>query len=307
MAIQYLETNVIGAYLVDAWQNNLQTESDPTSGKWFRQGPGNSGGLFGGLTDILVTDLTYDPSVSTVNKTKDVALSTTLDNRSGLLTDSQSTNTLTWQVTNTVTTSQSKTNSIKSSITEKITAKGKIGVVEISSETTIGFEYAYSWSTSEAVTQTDTKSYTSSVTLKVPKGKVYKLVVLADKNSLTIPYHAKIRLRGTSEANFDHPINGKTQWQADAGTICAWIKKYNSAKGDDMEFDADPALPSEGIASIRGTMRVDNAVNFTIFAIDVTSSYVADPNSSAAIKKLLQGEPAGAEPVTALGSVPVAA
>ena len=85
MTLQYLETNVIGAYLADAWQNQLQTESDPTAGKWFRHGPNNSVGLFGGLTDILVTDLVFEPGPANVNRAKDVALSTTLDNRSGLL------------------------------------------------------------------------------------------------------------------------------------------------------------------------------------------------------------------------------
>ncbi len=305
MSLQYIETNVIGGYLVDAWQNNLQTESDPTSGRWFRQGPDNSSGLFGGLTDILVTDLSFDAGQSSINKSKDVALSTTLDNRSGLLNESAATNTLTWQVTNSVTTSQSKTNSVKNSVTEKITAKGKIGVVEVSSETTLGFEYAYSWTDTQAVTQTDTKTFTTSVPLKVPQGKAYKLLVLADRNSLSTPYHAQIRLKGTSEANFEHPLGGQTRFAASAGTVCSWIRKYGSAKGDAMEFDADPANPADGLASIRGMLRADQSVNFTVFAIDVTSTLDADPSSSATIGKLLNGQPLGAGQVVL--STPVAA
>lgn len=304
MSLQYIETNVIGGYLVDAWQNELQTESDPTSGRWFRQGPDNSAGLFGGLTDILVTDLAFDAGQSSINKSKDVALSTTLDNRSGLLNESAATNTLSWQITNSVTTSHSKTNSIKNSLTEKITAKGTIGVAKVSSETTIGFEYAYSWTDTQAVTQTDTKTFTTSVPLKVPQGKAYKLLVLADRNSLTTPYHAQIRLKGTSEANFEHPVNGKNRWSATAGTICAWITKYGSAKNDQMAFAADPKDPADGIASIRGMLRADQSVNFTVFAIDVTSTLDADPSSSAAIAKLLNGQSLPSDQIVSATPVP---
>lgn len=299
MSLQYLETNVIGAYLVDAWQNHLQTESDPTSGKWFRQGPDNSAGLFGGLTDILVTDLAFDAGQATVNKSKDVAVSTLLDNRNGLLNESAATTTLAWQVANSATSSHSSTHSVKSTLSEKIVVKGTIKLVKVVSETTLSFEYGYSWTNSEAVTQTDTKAFTTSVPVKVPQGKAYKLVVLADRNSVTVPYHARIRLKGKSEANFDHAINGKSNWSADAGTICAWIKKYGSAKDDAMEFDADPANPADGLASIKGNMRVDQSVNFTVFAIDVTSTLAADPSSSAAIAKLLNGQPLPADQVVA--------
>ena len=121
--------------------------------------------------------------------------------------------------------------------------------------------------------------------------------------SLKVPYRAQIRLKGVSEANFEHPLQGKTQHTADAGTVCSWIKKYGGAKEDAMEFDADPSKSSDGIASIRGIMRVDQAVNFTIFAIDVTSTLTADPSSADAIGKLLKGE----QPDNIVSAQPVAA
>jgi hypothetical protein len=291
MSLQYLETNLIGSYLIDAWQNQLDTEKDPTSGKWFRQGPDNSVGLFGGLTDILVTDLAFDAGAANVNKSRDVALSTTLDNRSGLLNESPATNTLQWQITNSATTSHSKTNSVKSTVSEKIVVEVSTELfAKFTSETTLSFEYAYSWTDTNAVTQSETKSFTTQVPLKVPAGKAYKLLILADKASLSVPYHAQIRLKGTSEANFNDKVNGKAQWSASAGDICSWINKYGSAKGDAMEFGADPDNPADGIASIRGSLRADQSVNFTVFAIDVTSTLDADPSSSAAISKLLKGE-----------------
>lgn len=290
MSLQYLETNVITAYLIDAWQNQLQAEGDPTSGKWFRQGPNNSVGLFGGLTDILVTDLTFDTGQANVNKFKDVALTTTLDNRQGLLSESPSTNTLQWQITNSTTTSHSSTHSIKNTLSEKVSVKGKIGPLDVTSETTYSFEYAYSWTDTSAVTVSETKSFSTAIPLKVPAGKAYKLVVLADKGSLAVPYHARIRLKGVSEANFEHPVNGQNQHTASAGAVCSWINKYGSAKGDEMQFDADPASPADGIAAIKGLLRADQSVNFTVFAIDVTSTLTADPSSSDAVSKLLKGE-----------------
>lgn len=290
MSIQYLETNVISAYLADAWQNELQTEMDPTAGRWYRQGPNNSVGLFGGLTDILVTDLTFDVGQANVNKSRDITLTTTIDNRQGLLSESPSTNTLQWQITNSTTTSHRSTNSVKSTLLEKISVKGKIGPVEATSETNFGLEYAYSWTDTSAVTVSETKAVNTAISIKVPAGKAYKLVVLADKNSLTIPYHARIRIKGTSEANFEHTVGGKNQYSASAGTVCNWIKKHGSAKGDEMEFDADPANLADGLASIKGLLRADQAVHFTVFAIDVTSTLTADPSSAGTINKLLKGE-----------------
>jgi len=294
MALQYLEPSVISGYLVDAWQNYLETETDPVDGKWFRNGPQNSPGLFGGLTETLVTDLVFGAPKDPVNKQKEVALSTMLDNRAGLLNDSAATQTLNWTITNSATATHATSNSVKTGISEKITFKGKFGSVEVSSETTISFEYSYSWSDSTSNTQTDSKSFVSTIGIKVPAGKAYQLFVVADRNAMNIPYSAQIALSGTTETNFANPINGKKNWSIDAGTACSWIKKYGSAKGDPMEFDADPADPTKGLASIHGTMRVTQAITFRIFAVDVTASLQGDPSSTHVVKQIESGqEPAG--------------
>jgi len=290
MALQYLESSVISAYLMDAWQNHLGTETDPAGGNWFRNGPNNSPGLFGGLTETLVTDLVFSAPTDPVNTRKEVALSTMLDNRDGLLNDSPATQTLNWTITNSSTATHATSNSVKTGISEKLTFKGKWGVIEVTSETTISFEYTYSWSDSTANTQTDTKSFISTISLKVPAGKAYQLFVVADRSAMNIPYSAQIALTGSSETNFANPVNGKKNWSADAGTICSWIKQYGSAKGDPMEFSADPADATRGLASIHGTMRVTQAVNFRIFAVDVTASLQGDPSSSHVVNQLTSGQ-----------------
>jgi hypothetical protein len=290
MALQFLETNVIGAYLVDAWQNQLETEADPTSGRWFKNGPNNGPGLFGGLKEVLITDLVFGPVTSPVNAKKEVALSTTLDNRAGLLNDSPAVQTLTWSITNSATSTHATSNSVKTGISEKISFKSKVFGVEVGFETTISFEYQYSWSDSSSTTQTDTKTFTASIPLKVPAGKAYQLFVVADRGTLDIPYSAQIALTGSSEANFEHPVKGQTHWKATAGEVCSWINKYGSAKEDDMKFDADPADPTRGIAAIHGNMRVTQAVNFKIFAVDVTSTVTADPEAKGVTKQITAGQ-----------------
>ncbi len=290
MTLQYFETNVLGPYIMDAWQNYLGTESDPANGKWFRNGPNNSAGLFGGLTDTLATDLVFDTGKSTVNKQKAVAASTTLDNRAGLLNDSPATQTLQWQIVNTASATHSSTNSVKSAISEKVSIKGKLFGQEASSETTISFEYSYSWSDSTTTTQTDTKSFQQQIPLKVPQGKAYKLVVLADNDTLKVPYSAQILLNGTSETNFANAVNGKQNWSTDAGTLCSWIQTYGSAGNDALEFGADPKNPKQGIASLVGTMTATQSVNFTIFALDITSTLTGGPSADQAVDQLVRGQ-----------------
>ena len=70
MSLQYLDKRLIGAIIVDAWQNHFNTEMDPADGQWFTNGPGNNGGLYGILTDTLASELKFlpDQQVFTINK-----------------------------------------------------------------------------------------------------------------------------------------------------------------------------------------------------------------------------------------------
>jgi hypothetical protein len=288
LQLRYFEANVLGSYLMDAWQNELQTEADPSGGKWFTSGPGNGQGLLGGLLDELRTDLVFEAGRMTVNKTREIAATTTLDNRAGNLANGATT-TLNWTITNSATASHSATHSIRSGISERVKVEGKFGGIGVASETAITFDYSYSWTDTQGSTLTDTKSFSATVPLQVPAGKVQKLVVLADHDEVALPYSAQVYLTGVSEANFASQVNGKSRWTADAGTICEWIKKYGSAKGDAMEFEADAIDRTRGIALLRGTMRAKQSVNFTIYKLDVTSSFDGAPDSAVLLKQLQNG------------------
>jgi hypothetical protein len=302
MTLNYFEINQLGAYIIDAWQNQLQTEADPTSGKWYRNGPNNTLGLVGGLTDQLITDLSISPDQQKFNQTKEIAASTTLDNRQGLLDNTPATQTLEWTITNTSTATHQTSNSIKSGISDKLTFKGKVGSVEISNETTISIEYQYSWADSQSNSLTDSKKFSTSIPFKAPTGKVIKLIVMADTLDLSIPYSAQILLSGQSDANFSQPVQESTFFSANAGTLCSWIKKYGSAKNDGLSFDVDQSDPSRGIAAMTGTLRAKQSVNFTVFAVDITSSYSSDPTSQSLLNNILSGKPTK----EVLNAIPVA-
>ena len=107
----------------------------------------------------------------------------------------------------------------------------------------------------------------------VPKGKVYQVVLMVNKNDLTIPYSANIYLDGTSSACFATPVNGQKIWTVDAGTLCAWINQYASADKDSSLFGRDPANAARGMISLRGTLTATDTRNFILQTFDITSSY----------------------------------
>jgi hypothetical protein len=246
----------------------------------------------GGLTDQLITDLSFSPDQQEFNQTREIAASTTLDNRQGLLDNTPATQTLEWTIANTSTATHQTSSSIKSGITDKLTFKGKVGSsVEISNETTINIEYQYSWTDTLSNSLTDTKKFAISIPFKAPTGKVIKLIVMADTLKLSIPYSAQILLSGQSDANFSKPVQGSTSFSANAGTLCSWIKKYGSAKNDGLSFDVDHSDPSRGIAAMTGTLSAKQSVNFTVVAVDITSSYSSDPTSQSLLNNILSGKP----------------
>jgi hypothetical protein len=297
LQLQYFEVNVLGGYLMDAWQKELQTDADPIGGKWLTSGPGNGPGLLGGLVDELRTDLVFSNDKVTVNKTKEIATSTTLDNRRNEFKSGGATAELTWSITNTSTSTHSTTHSIKSGISERVKFEGNfLGVAGVSAETGISFDYSYSWTDTQGSTVSDTKTMRTSVKVDVPDGRVQKVVVLADRDDVALSYSAQVYLTGVSEANFASPVNGRSKWAADAGTICGWISKWGSAADDHMTFAADPTDAKRGIASLTGTMKARLSMNFTIYKIDVTDSFDGDPGSEKVLDQLANGrKPDGAE------------
>jgi hypothetical protein len=311
--LEYFDINRLGSYVMDAWQKQLVTEEDPTSSKYLVVGPKKQNayttGLLGGLKEEIVEDLVFDGSQVKPNIKKDDVATDVTDNE--LDHAVKSTLKLAYKITNSTTARHSKTHSIKTGISEKLTfGKGanKMSAFVGLSETTFSFEYSYSWTDEEANTHTVQKDYDASTDVDVPAGKVYRAVIMADHEKAMIPYSAQIRLTGTSETNFPEEVQDpatkekKKDHSADAGQVCSWIKKHKSAgwikdalgnvNEDPTSFEQDPdeRYPERGIVSLRGTMDVDQSVNFVKVIMDITDTYRTDPDSKALIAQLKRGE-----------------
>src|SRR5512132_1807495 len=170
MTLQYLDMRLVGAYIVDAWQNHFGTEQDPADGQWFTNGPGNNGGLYGKLTDSLASELIFDASKQVFSTHLLSADSNIVDNRNGL--QSRVSTTLTYQYSNSAAVTHSTTNGLKVGSSIKITNKASLKVGDISDETSVevafSTEYSYSWTDTTTKTLTETQTVSRTTDLVVP-------------------------------------------------------------------------------------------------------------------------------------------
>lgn len=268
MTLQFLDKKLIGAYLVDAWQNHFNTEMDPANGQWFTNGPDNNGGLYGKLTDTLVSELVFDKSKTIFTPNQVAAATGIADNRNGL-TPNQ-TVTLTYQYSDVISSSHSTTNALKIGV--GVDTKFTGNLVFVNTEVTAKFntEYSFSWTDATTATKTETRTLTQTIPVTIPSGKIYQVVLLCNKNELKIPYSANILISGQSAACFASPINGQNIWIFDAGTLCSWINQYGSAGDESYKYGRDPNNPSQGMISLQGTMTATQTTNFIARTFDVT-------------------------------------
>jgi hypothetical protein len=286
MALQYLDTRLVGAYIVDAWQNHFNTEQDPADGQWFTNGPGNNGGLFGKLTDGLASELVFDASKQVFTTRLFSADSNIVDNRNGL--QSKVSTTLTYQYSDSSSVTHSTTSGLKVGSSLKITNKTTLGVPatganETTVEVAFSTEYSYSWTDTNTRTKTETQTVSRTTDLVVPKGKVYQQVLTCNKDNLTIPFHADIYLTGKSFACFRNPVNGQKIWEIDAGALCQWINQFGSAAEASSQYGRDPKQPERGVIALQGTMSAEQSRNFMVYTLDITDKY--DPGQPSGLAR----------------------
>ncbi|PCJ91616.1 MAG: hypothetical protein COA50_16405 [Flavobacteriaceae bacterium] len=284
MALQFIDKKYIAAILIDVWQNYLNTEKDPTSGKYYTSGPNNSGGLYGGLTDTLADKLAYDPGKYFFSPHQKTQMNATYDNRDGKMGNPMEKDvdvTFTWE--DSTTTEHSKTTGITTGVTEEIALSTSFAVVEASFTTTISFEATHSWTDTETKTKSASKSINLPLPLVVPEGKAYQVVLTYNEDALTVDYLAKVFLSGTSWAYFDSPVNGKKIHSLDAGTLCKLINKYGSAKNPESSYGQNSKDLKQGFIAYKGKINATQNHNFVVRVFDVTANY--DPSTSKSIPK----------------------
>ncbi|MEO9005039.1 MAG: ETX/MTX2 family pore-forming toxin [Ginsengibacter sp.] len=272
MALQFIDKKYIAAIIIDAWQNYLNTEKDPTSGKYFTSDPNNTGGLYGDLTDSLASALVYDPGKYFFTPHQKSKIQTTFDNRNGLIPEGkkQLDVTYSWQDSSTV--EHSETTGITTGVTEEISVKATIEIVELSSTTTFSFEATHSWTKTQTQTKSESKEIKIPLEVEIPKGKAYQVVLAYNEDSLAIDYLANVFLKGTSWAFFETPVNGKKIHSLDAGTLCELIKKYGSAKDRSSFYNQDASDPLKGYISYQGKINAIQSHNFNVNILDVTAN-----------------------------------
>ncbi|MBO0932286.1 ETX/MTX2 family pore-forming toxin [Fibrella aquatilis] len=273
MSLKFLDKHIVGAIIVDAFQQELNTEKDPADGQWFTNGPSNNGGLYGNLADALASALVFLPNEVVLTPRKLAAATATVDNRNGLT--PKQTVTLTYSTTDTATTSHTTTNALKQGLSVTIKASGKFMGVGLEVSTQVSTEYSYSWSDTKTESKAETKQFSQSVPTDVPAGKVYQVVLTCDKTDLKAPYHADIIITGKATANFASPVNGQKTWAIDAGTLCEWINKYGSAGDESSMYMRDPANPTQGLIRMNGQLTSAVTANFSVNTYDVTDTYNA--------------------------------
>lgn len=271
MSLEFIDKQKIGAIIVDAFQEQLNTEMDPANGQWFSHGPDNNGGLYGNLTDELAKELVFLPNETTMEPNKIAADTAVIDNRNGLT--PKSSVTLSYSTTETTTATHTVSKALKIGLGVDIKGSAKFFGTGIDITTKLSTDYTFSWGESVTKTTSETKQFSQTVQVEVPAGRVYQVVLACDKVNLNAPYYADVRIAGTSTANFAHPVNGKPTWQIDAGTLCEWINRSGSAGGDSHMYIRDPESPEKGLLRMRGSLTSQITVNFVVKTFDVTDTY----------------------------------
>ncbi|WP_342088752.1 ETX/MTX2 family pore-forming toxin [Dyadobacter sp. OTU695] len=273
MSLKFLDKQTIGSIIVDAFQEQLNTEMDPANGQWFTNGPNNNGGLYGSLVDTLATSLVFLPNELVLTPHKLAADTAIIDNRNGLT--PKSSITLSYSTTETTTTTHTVSNALKVGIGVDIKASAKFFGSGVDITTKISTDYTYSWSDAVSKTASETKQFSQTVPVEVPVGRVYQVVLTCDKTNMNAPYYADVTLTGVSTANFAGVVNGKNTWVIDAGTICDWINRSGSAGGESHMYLRDPQVPGQGLIRMRGSLTSSITANFVVNTYDITDTYNA--------------------------------
>jgi hypothetical protein len=291
MAVQFFDLRIFGAYVVDAWQQHFNTEMDPADGQWFTNGPGNNGGLYGKLTDTLASELEFDASKQIFSPNKVAAATGIADNRNGLT--PEQTVTLTYAYQDSASSTHATTQGLKIATGTDIKASffGQEATYKFSTE------YSYSWTDSNTTQKTETKTFQQQIPVRnIPKGKVYQVVLMVDKNQLRVPYHANIYISGTSSACFRNPVNGEKIWTVDAGTLCEWINQFGSAGDQSYTYGRDPNKPAQGICFLQGNLTATETANFLARTFDITDLFTGSQPPS--LETVLARQEIGSVPLS---------
>lgn len=276
--LKYWKIDVAQTLISAAWQYHLGTTLDPADGRWFLRGPGNNDvGLYGGLEDTLDGELKFDTTKPNLTSKKVLGVSNDVKNLNGLNPGPVNTKAvLSYQKG--YETTHSESSSLQVGVSMTVSAEATVDIIKVGMSTTYSFSYTHNWEKSVSEMSQTTKGGEVEVPVSAPAGTVYKARVMADNETLIMPYRAWIILSGTTEANFKLLVNGKKKHTATAGELCNWIRQYGLVEGGvsgdkTISYGAHPNDPSKGVLEMRGEIKVADAYNFMTDVINVTNGY----------------------------------
>ena len=264
MALQFLDKQLIGSYLIAMWKRDLNTGEDASNGQWYENGANNDNiGLYGGLSDNAATTLNFDESQKSYLPEAIVCNSATVDNSNGLA--PTSTVNLSYNYTKSSATTHSTTDSIKVGVGVDIKASATFFGIGADVTTKFTFDYTHTWGTSTTESESNSYTFSQSVPITVPSGKIYQVVLTATSQKLVVPYTATVAISGRTETWFEDRVNDHYNWMMDAGTAFSNIGQWGDAGNDSSSYS------SAGVTQ-RGTVTAQQTTQFVAKVYDVTAS-----------------------------------
>jgi hypothetical protein len=269
-----MNTDTLGSVLTKAWQKYTGDGSDPANGQWYTTGAnGDSIGLYGGLTDTIdsvvsVGTPSYTTPLDSLQPT--VAMSSDIDNRNGLMTMPSST-TLSHTYSKSKSYSHTSTTSTRVGVSQQYSLH--VGIPGESVGATTTFSFDETWTTSNTATDTTQEQTTFSQTVPVlpPAGKVYRALLTYIENSATVPYSLNLHCSGETETWYESRVNGHYNWSSDAGSLIGALtpSDYQAIGLDPTQWGVDGN--DVYAACMTGTATLSLIGSFNVQVIDITN------------------------------------
>lgn len=252
-------------YLVEAWQDYLNTGRDPANGKWYTNSPTNDNmGLYGGLydqqmpTEFDTDHQNYIPTQLTSNIVR-------IDNTNGLTPEVVAK--LAYSYQEGTTTQHTVSDAISASVSESVNVNFEVA----GSTTTFQLSTTLTLTDSTQHSTVQTIASEVDVTVQVPTGKIYETYLIYQQEELQVPFTMVTWITGTTETWFDSRVNGHYNWQLDADSITNVMIQNGIGETDGVSWQAfiGPAGPT-GELDLSGTASIFAGSGYTVKTVDVT-------------------------------------
>lgn len=138
------------------------------------------------------------------------------------------------------------------------------------------FNISVSSSAENYVEASSATSFTSDVNVDTPSGKVYRAIVIAERQTVSVPAEMRIEVSGVIVCGSNNNNNNNNQNESTSvESIGHWFQRINELNINNQKssFRRDGNY-SSGVAIRNCTLSGTQIVNFKSMIIDVTASYL---------------------------------